>query len=441
MRILHRAGRALQRAGRLVRDSVRCSGRCCGCTSVYRLSACENTGLPPDEGGPSGPTAPCPTDVPPIYVCRSAIDRDGVVLYNGLCYVVAPFSVLPRDEVPEGAVVLETVEEWADDCQDPRCGATRVFYEAIPCDPANAQWGRVFVCRNGLEYRCRTFRYQPPNAPAGFYCYTVDQSRVVDEDDLPPGALFVLEVPPGTGFENCCECEVGCQQETVDNAPCSDQDEPLSCCCGRTDFSITRDWYYRSYREIRNDSVEDPFFGRFQQSELVLEETITPAVMECRNGVVTVNQGRGRRTITVCVGPGDDSTPPNCSTTVEEFDLEGLGGFSCQTCILPEPTVERYTNAQGQMVCIGQAFGTVPPFGSVVYRTWRNLPSQTCQQSKTDIYVKEESPTGSGTYTERTRRETFTIDDRAPGRCQGGCDRLTQVETATTDQLLQIVNG
>jgi hypothetical protein len=250
MRVLHRLGRAIHRAGRLVRDSIPCKGRCCGdgCSLVYFYGACP----PPNIAVGSQDVPPeCNVTFPNIYVCSDAVCngtpiRDLLrIIVNGRCYSrpegSEPFSV-PADD-PDTIVYdsadISCTTAWTD-CADPVCvdAYGRRFVQASPCPGQNYQGPPIYFLACAVR-ACDVVNVAVPSFPGGGtgggVCVFVGPGAGSRESDLPPDALKFASLIDGRYGGKCCACLINCSANPRDVTGCNGTGPAttttLQCCC------------------------------------------------------------------------------------------------------------------------------------------------------------------------------------------------------------------
>jgi hypothetical protein len=227
MRILHRLGRAIHRAGRLVRDS--CAGQCCGaCSRVYAFNACCLA-------------APIQT----VYVCSDAkcqgtpIAEVFRIVVGSQCYSRAPSSI-PVGISPT-MVLLDGADIDACDhggCSSPECVdyCGNRFIPGVLC-PGQTYSGPPVYMAAIPDQNCGVLNLSGT-------CFKFDPSVTVPESQVPPGATFPSpNALLGPQNPNCCACVSGCsetvQTVTECDVPGSREVERRCCCTSRRDVTIT----------------------------------------------------------------------------------------------------------------------------------------------------------------------------------------------------------
>lgn len=218
MRILHRLGRAIHRAGRLVRDS--CAGQCCGaCSRVYAFNACCLA-------------APIQT----VYVCSDAtcqgtpIAEVFRIIVGSQCYARAEGSI--PIGISSTMVLLDGADIDACDhggCSSPECVdyCGNRFIPGTLCSGQDYSGPAVFVYAQGSQ-SCGVINV------AGA-CFKFDPATTIPESALPLGAITL---DPSTLFgpqnPNCCACVPGCNESTQTVTECGGggtQQVERTCCC------------------------------------------------------------------------------------------------------------------------------------------------------------------------------------------------------------------
>lgn len=231
MRILHRLGRAIHRAGKLVRDS--CAGQCCGaCSRVYRfVHCCDALSQTPRE----------------VFVCSDAtcggqpMANIFRIIYGGECYS------RPVDSPTYGASGNLNIVDGADldacdhgGCSSPEC-IDLCGNRFIP--------GQVCPGQNPLGFTV----YAPAAAVVECgvlnilgVCMHFDPANSIPESELPANPVIsgLVQLPAGhTHPKICCACVSGCSETVQTVTECSGAgpvDVERRCCCTpRRDVNIT----------------------------------------------------------------------------------------------------------------------------------------------------------------------------------------------------------
>ena len=226
MRILHRLGRAIHRAGRLVRDS--CAGQCCGpCSRVYRFDPC------------------CSNGPLPLYVCSDTtcqgtpIGEVFRIVVGSQCYTRAV------DSVSEPTTQFMTLTDGADidacdhgGCDSPECldycGVR--FIPGQLCAGQNYAGPPVFVFV-GPGQSCGVLNI-------GGTCFKFDPANSIPASELPSGATLVgSDALEGPQNPRCCACVPGCSESVWNVQECSGAGpvavERRCCCTNRRDVTIS----------------------------------------------------------------------------------------------------------------------------------------------------------------------------------------------------------
>lgn len=223
-RILHRLGRAIHRAGKLVRDS--CAGQCCGaCSRVYVFNAC------------------C-SGISPVYVCSDAtcqgtpIAQVFRIIVGTMCYSRAPDSqtiaTSPTMQLTDGADI-DACDHGG--CTSPEC----VDYCGIRFIPGE-------ICPGQTYSGPPVFVYVGPGQSCGVLnisgvCFKFDPSNTIPQSQVPQGATLIGSAAlEGTQNPRCCACVPACGETVQTVSECSGagptQVERRCCCTQRRDVTI-----------------------------------------------------------------------------------------------------------------------------------------------------------------------------------------------------------
>lgn len=210
-RLLVRDNRLVIRPdGRLARD---CDPDCCApqeCDTFARMTPCAVES--PD------PACTIPPGKGELYVCTTLRcanngnitwpDRPGQGIYfGGVCWRWdRGDQTFTREQIPEGADVIDAGTVDCITCDDPRCGAFQ-YAQARPCDP-NYSGPPILFCPAGLPWDCNTVRLSLyfPGAPAG--CFEFDRSYPTNP--YPPNTpVYYFGDGAGIPLRDCCRCNCG----------------------------------------------------------------------------------------------------------------------------------------------------------------------------------------------------------------------------------------
>lgn len=382
--------------------AIRCNDdAACGlCPYYVYAESCEGIAYDPPA------SEICPA-LPRIYVCANIVPpsvngANVVIKYNGTCYVIGTGV----ESVPDGAVTLTDPAQFENigDCRDPRCNSNRFFYRARTCSGEPDTVPDVYVCVAGVPFDCAVFRYNATPSDPATYCYRLDRSTPIDEDDIPAGSVRVGFVSPTQTFERCCECLDGCQTETINSAPCAGPDQTSTCCCNLTSertFTYTRS-------EVRTEGRDGfpPFWSKDTYA------TTVPAVVTCYgDGTKTVTPGSMTHRFQYPNGGTDE-------TTVEPIEVD----VSCLAC---HPPAFSFVAPDGSGNCSG-----VFTVGDA-QREWNYDIANRCTSSFSRKYEKLTDTDTPADYVESLIIERWTLVVTGNERCTGGCDGYAGPDLST----------
>ena len=389
--------RALRALSRVARIAQGCVSRCCGCTSFVFAESCEGIAYDPP------PSELCPA-LPRIYVCANIVPPsvnggNVVIKYNGTCYVIGTGV----ESVPDGAVTLTDPAQFENigDCRDPRCNSNRFFYRARTCSGEPDTVPDVYVCVAGVPFDCAVFRYNATPGDPATYCYRLDRSTPIDEDDIPSGSVRVAFVSPTQTFQRCCDCLSDCESDLITTAPCGDPAPTTTCCCVR---NAAKTYTYSKSSVVREGRAGFPgYFG------VTTFETLDVPTLYCAPDGTTIRH-TGRQRLTTVLWDG--------SVVSTEGDLDC--NADCAACHPP-------TFAAPRVPCSGTALEN-NQFGFPQLVTWHYIIANRCNATTIEGYERVSDPNNAANFTETEWSESYTLNIEDNGqRCSGGCDGYSGV--------------